>query len=216
MVLRRLWVRAAFTLRSLATIARPRHAPDRGSASGMIFASHSDDDTVYDALMAGDLGALDRLGPSLATARTSDGVAFLLEAVSFGSLPCVEWFLRHGADPNSADGAGQTAVDMAVCRDLFHNPMNDDLWVDDCPAILAALVRAGADVNAPGAMGLPPLHHMAILAADRQIGWLLAEGADPALPDAGSTRMTAAEHARAARKTRTADLLDAASQPSNR
>lgn len=185
-------------------LPRPRVAPLPD------LADHTADDAVFEALMAGDTAALDRIGPGLATARSSDRVPLLLEAVAMGNLTCVTWFLRHGADVTARDGGGQTAIGMVLRRAVFHDPADEDLWIDDCPAILAALVSAGADVNAPGPMGLPALHHMAVLGAMRQVDWLLSAGADPLRPDSSATGLTAAEHARKAGKTAIAARLDAA------
>lgn len=156
---------------------------------------HPDEEAVYEALMSGDVAALDRFGPALAISNAQPGVPFLLEAVSFGNLACVEWFLRHGANPNAADGSGATAIEMVVKRNLFADPAMDDLWVEDCEAILHALIRFGGTVNAPGSLGLTPLHHMVVMASGRHIGWLLRAGADPQQRDASPVAMTALEHA---------------------
>lgn len=102
--------------------------------------------------------------PALATSRTSDGwPAFLQQAINF-SPAILELFVRHGADPNVRNAAGET---------LLH------LTAD--PVAIRLLLARGADIEARDGKGWTPLmgHAPHEATGPDAIYVLLAEGADP-------------------------------------
>jgi hypothetical protein len=108
-------------------------------------------ETLIEALQTADLAALDACGPSLARAEDAQGNAWFFIALETGPLATVRWFLSHGADPRVTDRSGRTALEVVMQRSALADEFDD--YLGDCPAILSALIAAGAlpsDRNAAG------------------------------------------------------------------
>jgi ankyrin repeat protein len=117
----------------------------------------------------------------------------LAYAAAGGSPDMVRLLLRHGANPNAR---------TAVCR---QTPI---MSAAECghDAAAAALIAAGADVNARTCTGRTALMYAASSGRDSTVRLLLAAGADPAARDCDCE--TAAEQAARAGHAGTARLLD--------
>ena len=104
----------------------------------------------------------------------------LLDAVKEGSDGTALELLARGVGANDADADGTTALHWAVHLD----------HVD----LVAALLRAGADVAAANRYGATPLYLAAENGNAAMVSTLLESGADPntALPEGETTLMTAA------------------------
>ena len=133
----------------IASRALPRRAPSDATPS------LPDAETLIEALQTGDLDLLSACGPSLATARNAQGQSWFFIALEVAGLQTINWFLAHGARANGTDRSGRTALEVILQRDALRDEFDDT--AEDCPAILAALINAGADVTAANAQGQTPL-----------------------------------------------------------
>lgn len=140
---------AALLLR-IASRALPRRSPSSAAASSLPEA-----ETLIEALQTDDIARLTACGPGLATARDTQGQSWFFIALEVGGLKTIQWFLSHGALDTSTDRSGRTALEVILQRDALRDEFDDT--AADCPAILAALIEAGADVTAPNAQGQTPL-----------------------------------------------------------
>jgi hypothetical protein len=77
--------------------------------------------------------------------------------------------LAHGARPDARDVAGHTALYLAAA----------DVSAQDALALVAPLVAAGADINAPNRFGATALHAAVMGGSQNAIAALLSHGADP-------------------------------------
>lgn len=130
--------------------------------------------------------------------RFGRGRTLLHDAAESGNLPAVEYLLAHGADPNAAETGGHTPLYRVA------NGCN----APTAPAIVRALVRAGARVDAcDSVQRTTPLHMAARRGKVAVAEALLACGADPAARDRrGDTPL---DRARNCRKKEVAELLAA-------
>lgn len=115
-----------------------------------------------------------------------DGFTPLGLACFFGHTPCVKLLLEHGADPNAA-----STNDMRVA------PLHSAVARAAEGAVLAnvaALIAAGADVNATQQGGYTALHQAADRGLEPVVRLLLEAGARKDLRSAAGR--TAADHAR--------------------
>lgn len=101
----------------------------------------------------------------------------LCVACQQGTAQSVGLLSEYGANPNSRDGDGNTALRLAVGN------------TEEPVAIMIKLLTHGADANAPVAMGQTPLMAAVLIGAKREvIRTLLRYGADPRRKDnAGHT-----------------------------
>lgn len=103
-------------------------------------------EVLIEALMIGDLAALDAQGLAFATARDAQGNPWFFIALESGSASAVDWFLRHGASPTTADRAGRLPLETLIQRAALADEMDDHLA--DCPAMARALIAQGASPQA--------------------------------------------------------------------
>ena len=104
----------------------------------------------------------------------------LVDAVKAQDAETAKRLLADGADPNTRQPDGATALHWAVYR--------------DDPGLVDLLLEAGAEVNAVNRLGASPLWLAAMNGNAALIGRLLKAGADPglALPEGETPLMTAA------------------------
>ena len=122
----------------------------------------------------------------------------LVEASRAGDRPAVSRLLAAGADPDTAQPDGTTALHWAAYR--------------DDAALVDLLLRGGATVGAGNRYGVEPLSLAASRGHGAVVERLLAAGADPdtALPGGETALMSAA---RAGSVRAVAALLDAGADP---
>ena len=82
------------------------------------------DDALFLAALSGDLTQLRKYLPTHASARNCDGYTPLSLAVSAGHEEAVRLLLREGADVNSADNRGVTALMHAAHMYAAARPCN--------------------------------------------------------------------------------------------
>ena len=118
----------------------------------------------------------------------------LIAAARAGDAEAVVRCLRDGADPNAADGDGQTALYCAAMRNQV--------------GCLEVLGEAGADLDkAEDGDGWTPLIIAAVHGQTAAVGWLLARGADWRLTD--RVGVTALNYAKRRGKAEAAAALEA-------
>lgn len=135
----------------------------------------TDDEDVPLALLAAETGRVELVAPFVEGGLPIDhgdrlGITLLHAAVMTGAaaLPLVAWLLARGADPDR----------MALDDDDAKAPLHSALEGGDGGAIVRALVRAGADVDARRGDGWTPLM-LASHAGDAALVELLLDaGAD--------------------------------------
>jgi len=179
-----LWARYRFDLDALAILLAAEPALD-----------------AFEAAAVGDeirLGATLAMDPALATAFSTDGFTALGLAAFFGHPGCVRMLLAAGADPNAAS---QNPMRVA--------PLHSAL-AGRHTAIAAALLDAGANVNAIQADGFTPLHEAAQNGDEPAALLLLVAGADPHV--ARDDGQTPADTARIAGHDELAARLQAAAK----
>lgn len=108
---------------------------------------------------------------SLVSARAAEGDAPLLDAVRVGDTASVRALLGQGADVNTAEPDGTTALHWASYRD-------DVATVD-------LLLAAGADVDATNRYGVRPLSLASVGGYAATLSALLNAGTDPSLMTGG-------------------------------
>lgn len=94
----------------------------------------------------------------------------LMNAVSMTRLARVQELLNRGADPNTADPWGRTALHLAV-RYAYNGEA-------EALTIVQALLAAGADLHAADEDGFTALKHAAIYDYPHLLQFLIAAGAD--------------------------------------
>ena len=118
-----------------------------------------------------------------------DGRARIHRAAEDGLPGAVHELLRRGANPELADQSplALRALHIAAAR------INEAVGTDN----IAALLDAGADINAPDANGQTPLHHAVSAGHLAAVALLLERGANPNLPSntVGDTPLSRAQAA---------------------
>lgn len=133
--------RARFMAGLLWTVAKralPGTAPAPRTEKG--------DEAVIEAIILGDISALNAKGQAFALSTDPDGNPWFFIALEIGSLDAVRWFLKHGANPTRPDRAGRLPLETVIQRAALAEEFDDHLV--DCPAMARALLTAGADQNA--------------------------------------------------------------------
>lgn len=143
-----LFQRARFMAGLVLTVTK-RALPQRSRTTESCV---EDPEPLIEALQSGNLAALDVYGPSLASGHDSLGNPWFFIALESGSLKAVEWFLLHGAAPNGADRAGRLPLEAVIERASLADEFDDHL--DDLPAMLNHLIKAGANSNARNLQGV--------------------------------------------------------------
>jgi hypothetical protein len=115
------------------------------------------------------VGALVREEPSAVNARDERGQTPLGVAVEGGQKEIAELLLEHGADPNLANGYGNTPL---------HHAVESGRTAEEIAASLRLLLASGADLGAPNHNGHTPLR-TAIWIGERPAVRLLAEQSAP-------------------------------------
>jgi ankyrin repeat protein len=124
----------------------------------------------------------------------------LIAAVRNQRKEIVSMLLIDQADPNTPDGAGETALHYAAAQpDIVEDLLgakaevnakdkNDETamhWAAGCGSKPTAelLVGAKADVNARDSLGNTPLHFAVLAGRSEMVDWLLGKKADPNVPN---------------------------------
>lgn len=129
--------------------------------------SHS----IFDAIRAGDLGAVERMaGASAVNLADSAGATPLMLAARLGRCDIAALLIERGADVNAADERGYTALFHAC-----HDPDEDR----GHPELVELLLAAGADKEAKIGFGVRPLMYAAGNGEAGVVAALLRGGADP-------------------------------------
>lgn len=128
------------------------------------------------SVRVGDLETLERaLGAGVPVESTGPRRDSLLMLAScHGHVLLVRALLARGANPNTRDARGQTALASAAFKGL----------VD----VAEALVEYGAYVNAASDDGRTPLMMAAAFDRSDMVRWLVAHGADAEMRDAAGLR----------------------------
>jgi len=133
--------------------------------------------------------------PTLARERYN-GRSLLHFAAGFACMPVTELLLANGTDPNELDSGGHAPLYRV-------SPGRNDTG----PAVVQALVRAGADVNhAGGVSRSTPLHQAARFGFVTVARALLDAGADPNRQD--KKGLTALDRAKNCRRPDVVALLE--------
>ncbi|XP_023314879.1 ankyrin-1-like [Trichogramma pretiosum] len=106
-------------------------------------------------------------------ARTSSGEAALHEALTRGHWRMAEFLLKNGADPNLANGAGETGLHIVCRRERGSRCLASKLF-EACKDVGRTL-----DVNAEDSKGWTPLNLALFHGKRKMVELLLKEGADP-------------------------------------
>ncbi|WP_298834226.1 ankyrin repeat domain-containing protein [uncultured Piscinibacter sp.] len=128
-------------------------------------------DSLFDAIRAGDLDAVERLASAeRLNVAGAGGTTPLMLAAVLGQRDVVARLIDKGADVNAADERGFTA--------LFHACYNPD---EDRghPEVVELLLAAGADKEAKIGYGVRPLMYAAGNGEAGVVSALLRGGADP-------------------------------------
>ena len=107
-----------------------------------------DHEALIEALMT---AKLDTCPPTLATTHDAQGQSWFFIALEIGPLATTRWFLDHGARPDQTDSSGRCALEVVLQRAALQDEFDDH--AADCPAILRALLTAGADPLAANSHG---------------------------------------------------------------
>ena len=153
--------------------------------------------TLFEAAAMGDASLVKRLAaesPASIAARSPDGWPPLHLAAHFAHGDAVEMLLAAAADvrARAENSHGNTALHAAIAGRAGAR-------------VITALLRHGADVNAPDAGGNRPLHLAAFEGDAETLQTLLAHGATDAPNHDGKTALQIAEergHAAIARRLR--------------
>jgi ankyrin repeat protein len=126
---------------------------------------------LFAAIKAADVAALQRLLAAGAdvNARDAEGLSGLMRAANSGELRMVEALLAAGADVNAATEAGWTALSKSVYSMELKRGFAD---------VSAALIAAGAHIEAPIGYGVRPLMLAAGYGETAVVEVLLKAGAD--------------------------------------
>ncbi|MEZ4729159.1 MAG: ankyrin repeat domain-containing protein [Caldilineaceae bacterium] len=128
------------------------------------------DTWTADALQNNDIAAIRkrvREEPSYLTRPDYWGDTPLLTAIQFAHLDLVDFLLQQGADPNACGTGGYTSLLTAIESEQAASTL-----------IVAALLKAGADLQQTGANGWAPLHMAAAYGHVDKAELLIKAGAD--------------------------------------
>ena len=149
---------------------------------------------VHNAAIARDPNSLTALldGGADVNAKTSDGETPLHRAVRNGVLPNVATLLAAGADANASTAGGDTPLHYVDrWTDVWspRPPSADQLagFFSQDTAVVAALIRAGAEVNSRNNGGDTPLRLARKSRNTRLAAVLAGFGAEPDGPDTGAS-----------------------------
>lgn len=155
---------------------------------------------MFDACRRGDLEevrALCATDPALIHLTDVKGFTPLIIAAYNNHPDTTEFLLEKGADANSQDNAGNTALMGVSFKGYTHIAMQ--------------LLQAGADVNLRNSNGAPALTFAATFGHLRIAELLLQHGADTSLADARGK--TPFDHARIQENEAMMELIQRYSQP---
>jgi ankyrin repeat protein len=120
------------------------------------------------------------------SAVDADGLTALHAAVGAGRLEVARLLLAEGADPNAADAWGGRPLHMfsTLGDRAREEDGHDNNMCEGAEALLAALLDAGADVNAPTNSGWRLAHALAEFGAFNLLRFAVDRGADLEAQDA--------------------------------
>ena len=163
--------------------------PDGGGYKPQDDPSYKDMHDICAALVEGDLDQLEfaaQVVDSFPYGKDGfHGTHWIVHAVCSGNLKSVLWMIEKQVATRVASEDGFPPLIACI-----------DVDSEDRYEILAALIAAGADVNARGVNGWTPLHLAAIRDDERAMHMLLIAGADPSIRTNCDDTATAAEEAR--------------------
>ncbi len=122
---------------------------------------------------------------------------WITHAIDVGSLAAVRWVIGKGVDLRFRDDEGYTVLHSCLERERSHRH-----------EIFAALIEAGADVNAEGVHFWTPLHMAAIKDDRKAMKMLMDAGADPTRRTPIDNYATPAEEARRLGHAASADFIE--------
>jgi ankyrin repeat protein len=156
-------------LRSVRQLSAPPTSQDFYDRSALLMALHRGDLPLVEAIA--------QLGGDIDSHRSRCGTTALMHAVVGDRRDVVAWCLVHGADPNGTDEFGETALMKAAglgsvqCvrtliaaganLDAESNTESKAITESRDAAVVAALVGAGADMNAIDGQGYGLLKYAA-------------------------------------------------------
>lgn len=139
---------------------------------------------VIQALYDGDIAFLERYAKSHTDFPHGNdafiGRRWLTNAVGYGTLEVVQWFLDQGVDVNYKDDEGFSPLKSSMGRNETAVILNR---AKDASVVISMLLKAGAEVNALGTLDETPLHFATALGMVDVVEQLLKAGADPLIQD---------------------------------
>lgn len=112
----------------------------------------ADNEALIEAIQTGNTTALAAQPAGFANGCDAQGNPWFFIALETGSLAALHWFLAQGASPTAPDRAGRLPLQVLIERANLADEFDDHL--PDCPAMVSALIKVGADPSAHTLQGI--------------------------------------------------------------